>query len=564
MELGGNWKGWKVVRVIGRGSFGTVYEIERDVLGTVEKAALKHITIPRDENETEELLGDGYDMTSISRRYDKYLKDIVREYTIMASLRGNTNIVICDDVEYSPREGGVGWEIFIRMELLTPILRVMDQYGRPEDAVWMGTDLCHALALCGEQHIIHRDIKPQNIFVDRRGQYKLGDFGVAKVASRTTAGTRVGTFRYMAPEVYHGQPYGAAADIYSLGLVLYWVLNRRRGPFVPLPPETPTARQEEDAQARRLCGEPLPPPADGSEELKRVVLKACAYAPEDRYRNAWEMLADLQALADTEPAVFAPAYGDETVEVEETVVQPGPSPAAAETAYVDMGPAETVGPDVTEPAPEEKAPPAPQPVPQPTPPSRPAPASVPRSGTAKQDGKRRWKLAVILLLVLAAGAVFALRGRGSQDAYVPPAELGDDPLSGVVEYGGDLYQLPAPLSAFEANGWAVAKRWDSGAVDIARQGLHDDGLFFDDLRNDIVCYGYDDEPALTLPPGITVGMDRSDLMAALEKIPKNILVTETEQGYTLSRAGAVPARAFICVDTESDKVSMMSIDIGNE
>ncbi len=412
METGATWKGWKVVRVIGRGSFGTVYEIERDVLGTVEKAALKHITIPRDENETEELLGDGYDMTSISRRYDKYLKDIVREYTIMASLRGNTNIVICDDVEYSPREGGVGWEIFIRMELLTPILRVMDQYGRPEDAVWMGTDLCHALALCGEQHIIHRDIKPQNIFVDRRGQYKLGDFGVAKVASRTTAGTRVGTFRYMAPEVYHGQPYGAAADIYSLGLVLYWMLNRRRGPFVLLPPETPTARQEEDAQARRLRGEPLPPPADGSEELKRVVLRACAYAPEDRYRDAGAMLADLQALADTEP----PVTGDETVEVEETVVQPASAPAAAETVYVDMGPEETVGPEVTEPAPEEKASPD-----QPAYPvwETPAPRTDGRGRGVTPPEKRRrmpWLLAVALVLGTAAATFLVLvlwHGRSS-------------------------------------------------------------------------------------------------------------------------------------------------------
>ncbi len=421
MELGENWKGWKVVRVIGRGSFGTVYEIERDVLGTVEKAALKQITIPRDENETEELISDGYDMATISQRYDKYLKDIVREYTLMASLKGESNIVDCDDIEYVPRAGNVGWDIFIRMELLTSMAKEMDRYGRPEDAVRMGTDICRALELCGKKHIVHRDIKPQNIFVSSRGRYKLGDFGVAKVADHTTAGTRVGTFRYMAPEVYNGQPYGAAADVYSLGMVLYWMLNRRRGPFVPLPPAVPTVRQEEEAQARRLRGEPLPPPADGSEELKRIVLKACAYAPEDRYHDAGTMLADLKTVA-----VSAPVTGDETVEVEETVVQPGPSPMAAETVYMDMGPGPGTGLAAAETVLEEKATPAPAPAPQPVPRPVPQPASVPQPQPVPQPApkkKKRGRVALVIagvavaLLAAALAAVFALRdGREAENA----------------------------------------------------------------------------------------------------------------------------------------------------
>ncbi len=433
MELGENWKGWKEVRVIGQGSFGTVYEIERDVLGMREKAALKHITIPRDDSETEELVSDGYEMADVSQRYDSYLKDIVREYAIMASLKGNTNIVDCDDLDYHPREGKPGWEIFIRMELLTPMAKALEPGRAAEQARQVGTDICRALELCGRQHIVHRDIKPQNIFLSPQEQYKLGDFGVAKVASRTTAGTRVGTFRYMAPEVYTGQPYGAAADVYSLGLVLYWMLNRRRGPFVPLPPETPTARQEEDAQARRLRGEPLPPPADGSEELKRIVLKACAYAPEDRYHDAKEMLADLQTLPDAEPAVSAPVTGDETVEVQETVVQPGPSPMTAETVYMDMGPG-PIGLAAEETVLEEKAPPAPAPVPAPQPQPVPQPVPAPKK-------KKRGRVALVIagvavaLLAAALAAVFALRdGREAEfKAAAPSAEPTEDHALAMME-----------------------------------------------------------------------------------------------------------------------------------
>ncbi len=300
MQAGEKWNGWNVVRVIGRGSFGSVYEIHRDVFGTVEKAALKQIIIPQDDSETDELLSEGYDLESISRRYSGYLQDIVKEYTLMLSLKGGANIVSCDDLDYHPRRDGIGWELLIRMELLTPLLNVLDASDPAGQAVQVGRDICGALAQCEEQHIIHRDIKPQNILLSPRGQYKLGDFGVAKVASRTTVGTRTGTFRYMAPEVYSSQPYGTAADIYSLGMVMYWLLNRRRSPFVPLPPEESTYRQDEDAQTRRIRGEPLPPPADGSDRLKRIVLKACAFDPRDRYRNAREMLADLEALEEGE------------------------------------------------------------------------------------------------------------------------------------------------------------------------------------------------------------------------------------------------------------------------
>ncbi len=100
----------------------------------------------------------------------------------------------------------------------------------------------------------------------------------------------------MAPEVYGNQPYGSKADQYSLGLVLYWLLNERRLPFVSLPPAVPKVSEEREARERRFQGEPLPPPAYGSRELQRIVLKACAFDPQDRYETAEEMLRDLESL----------------------------------------------------------------------------------------------------------------------------------------------------------------------------------------------------------------------------------------------------------------------------
>lgn len=161
----------------------------------------------------------------------------------------------------------------------------------------IGKDICNALVLCKKHEIVHRDIKPQNIFVSANGDYKLGDFGIAKTVEKTMGGTKIGTYKYMAPEVYNNQPYGSTADIYSLGLVLYWLLNERRMPFMPLPPAKIMAGQDEEARHRRLSGEKLPAPAHGSGELKRIVLKACAHDPKDRYTSAAAMLDDLNEVS---------------------------------------------------------------------------------------------------------------------------------------------------------------------------------------------------------------------------------------------------------------------------
>ena len=290
------WPGWETVQLIGRGSFGAVYEIRRDVLGETERAALKVISIPQSSNEIQEMYDDGYDDESITSTFESHLKSIVAEYSLMRKLSDCVNIVKCDDVRYVQQEDGIGWDIFIKMELLTPLTKALPADIEEKTVIKIARDMCNALDMCSKHGVIHRDIKPQNIFVSDNGDYKLGDFGIAKTVERTVSGTKIGTYKYMAPEVYNNQPYGVAADIYSLGLVLYWMLNDRRLPFLPSGATKLTAGMEEEARSRRFSGEPIPEPVHGSAGLKAIVLRACAFDPTVRFSTPRQMYEALEEL----------------------------------------------------------------------------------------------------------------------------------------------------------------------------------------------------------------------------------------------------------------------------
>ena len=274
---------------------------------------MKTISVPKEAGETQELLESGYDLYSINQRFRSDLEELRKEYSMMALLKGNANVVYCDDICDEPNPDGVGWTLYIRMELLTPLTKALKEPCSEAQVVKVGMDLCNALAACKRKNIIHRDIKPANIMMAEDGNYKLGDFGVAKTMEGTSGGTKTGTYNFMAPEVYNNRPYGHSADIYSLGMVLYWMLNRRSVPFLPLLPEIPTASQRESAKERRFNGEPLPAPVNGSLALQQVVLRACAFDPAQRYSTPEELYAALASVpaAKQETARDGASFGAE-------------------------------------------------------------------------------------------------------------------------------------------------------------------------------------------------------------------------------------------------------------
>ena len=291
---------WHIVRELGEGSFGKVFEIERRDFGGTYKAALKAITIPQSQSEVKDILASGMDEQSVTSYFRGFVEEMIAEFVLMSKLKGHSNIVSYEDHDVIQHAEGIGWDIFIRMELLTPLL----DYTRKSDlsrsdVIKLGIDICKALEVCRKNNIIHRDIKPQNIFISDLGDFKLGDFGIARTVEKTMGGlSKKGTYHYMAPEVFKSEPYGASVDIYSLGIVLYRFMNNNRLPFFPPFPSPIKFSDSDAALARRMKGETIPAPANADEALSQVILKACAYSPKDRYLSPSDMRRDLEVLLD--------------------------------------------------------------------------------------------------------------------------------------------------------------------------------------------------------------------------------------------------------------------------
>ena len=262
---------YRILAELGRGAMGAVYRavdplIEREV-------AIKTLlpTLP------EEILAD------VRERF-------LREARSAGRLK-HPNIVTIYDV--GEHEGTA----YIAMELLEgDSLQQILRSGEPlafARAAELAAQVADALDHAQRFSIVHRDIKPANIMLDAEGRPKLADFGLARLpsSSMTQTGDTLGSPKYMSPEQVLGQPADPRADLFSLGVVLYEMLSGGKNPF----------QRENDtvfSLMHRISGEPHLPLPDARPGvppgLVRVVDKALAKKPEQRYQRAAEMASDLR------------------------------------------------------------------------------------------------------------------------------------------------------------------------------------------------------------------------------------------------------------------------------
>ena len=328
------WPGWEIKEQVGEGDLGKVFRIERTDAGITREAALKVIEISGDPGEIKMYRKMGMDEDSITEIYEERKNQLFTAVVRLSCLRTAYGIASVEDFDSFWNEADSSWTILIRSEFLESL----DAYGKkkggdllPYEIAEMGRDIAGALMILEKEGITTLSIKPSNILRNSEGAYKLSDAGINEGTGRLAA-SKVGTlFSWDAPELVRSGKYDQSSDIYSLGMVMYVLLNGGKRPFMEEGGVLKRWMKFRIANERRISGEPLPNPVSGDEELQKIVLKACAPDPEDRYQNAEELKEALEIW------LFGQKYGKRVTGADE-VSPDRPEDEASETAEASEPP----------------------------------------------------------------------------------------------------------------------------------------------------------------------------------------------------------------------------------
>jgi serine/threonine-protein kinase len=264
---------YRIEQILGRGGMGIVYKAVDAQLD--ETVAIK--TLPGD----------------VMQRSPEDLERFKREIRLARKI---THRNVLRTYDYGEAEG----VYFISMEFVRGYTlselseEVENRQMAPRVAVGVSRQICRGLQVAHEQGIIHRDIKPQNVLIDHKGEVKLMDFGIARMAeapeAMTQAGLIVGTPHYMSPEQVQGKQLDPRSDVYSMGVLIYEMLAGRR-PF--------ESSSLTGVLTAHITEKPKPPielrPEIGR-DINAIVMKCLEKDPKSRYANAGELLHDLDSL----------------------------------------------------------------------------------------------------------------------------------------------------------------------------------------------------------------------------------------------------------------------------
>lgn len=297
---------WTVDSKIAEGRFSKVFKVSRIDDGRVRHQCLKTIRFPAGNEELSRVISSGI-YQNVQQYLDEVEKSVRLNMEKMLMLRDNKNIVRYDNYEIIKESSC--FYLVILTELLQPLSDYLKvDSARQNDVIKIGADLCAALEGFREVGVIHHEVKPENVYVDKLGNFKLGDFGVCK----GRFGEDKITSSYIAPELYTKAPIDISSDIYSLGILIYKLLNNNRLPFLPSYPAPVSLEDRENAFARRMRGDLFPAPSNASQQLAGVIFKATAFRAHERYLDPAIFAASLEnnylyePPTEPEPAVYAP------------------------------------------------------------------------------------------------------------------------------------------------------------------------------------------------------------------------------------------------------------------
>lgn len=302
---------------------------------------VKIISIPQSPAKLEALLLTGaYSTPEQAGKYFGDLADgVVQEAQVLTKLSHLEGFLPYENWQIRPMDDQVGYDVY----LLGEYRRSLERQFRREpltqlQAVNLGLDMCAALSVCRQAGYLYVDLKPDNVYITEKNEFKIGDLGFVRLSSLKYA-SLPDTYRsaYTPPEITDAMSsLNETMDIYALGLILYQAYNNGQLPF----------------QGQTAPGEAFPPPEFADYEMAEIILKACAPDPKDRWQNPSQMgqalvtymqrngANDTPIIAPVDSQPAAPEEAPAQAPEEETPVQEDGEAETAETGKAAESPAE--------------------------------------------------------------------------------------------------------------------------------------------------------------------------------------------------------------------------------
>ena len=278
---------WEVGKPLGTGTYGKVYEITNHD-GT--KGAYKVMKIPVELKDSP----DSFPKKTQEMCLKEVKRDILGSIKYLQLNDKGKYFASYEDYSFTPSDDFKTLTLKIRMEWLMSLSEITAQTALSEDEILrLAINVCNCLEQCRKMNYVYANLKPNNIFITPK-RCKLGDFGNFGYYEPSNMNVSMRkTQEYMAPEMIKFGEINYTSDTYSLGLIMYSLLNNNRLPFIPKYEKTVGINDINTAIEKRCNNYIFPDPDNGSLAIRKIITKACSSSPSARYQSPSEMKEDL-------------------------------------------------------------------------------------------------------------------------------------------------------------------------------------------------------------------------------------------------------------------------------
>lgn len=304
-----------VEKTISTGPSGDVYLVCRQ--HDNKQMALKHVSIPASESQTKALIYSGAvkSESQAQKYYSTLVQELKQELLLLNGVKNAGNLLKFRGYQVDQKFIGSGYDVYMLSDYCpnlrdslkeTPITRL--------SALNLAIDLCSALEQLRAAGLMHKDVHPGNIFLSSAGQYLIGDLGVAQLSDLNYSSMPDAMIsEYTAPELLEGAAIlNETADIYSVGVVLYELYN---GGTLP---------RNSKGNFKRKEDKPLDAPEFADVAMAEIILKACAFNPEERYQTPSDMKQALVLYMQRGDASQEPLWPQPEIPVPATTEEEAP------------------------------------------------------------------------------------------------------------------------------------------------------------------------------------------------------------------------------------------------